>query len=64
MGILFYKPLYLYLAVEKSSSLIKSKTVAASLMDDALKPSKIINIRSGLDAYFSLTYKSARNASV
>jgi len=24
-------------------------------MDDALKPIKIINIRPGLDAYFSLT---------
>ena len=40
---------------ERSLLLTKSKTVAVSLMDDALKPSKIINIRPGLDAYFSLT---------
>ena len=33
-------------------------------MDEALKLRKIINIRPGLDAYFSLTYKSARKASV
>ncbi len=46
---------YIFLAFEKSLLLTKSKTVAVLLMDDALKPSKIINIRPGLDAYFSLT---------